>query len=116
MKRIFIYKNKETNLIVRVDLHEKQKDVDVAELQKAICNFNSNALNKRYVEMIEIDSNIYEIICFLLNEKEYKEVATIEGIIEDISNVKDYIYDILNEVENIGLQCKKIGGKNGGNN
>lgn len=112
MKRIFIYKNKGTNLIVRVDLHEKQKDLDVTEVQKAIYQFNSNALNDRYVQVLEIDSNIYEIICFLLNKKEYKEVATVEGIIEDISNVKDYIYDILNKIENIELQCKKLGGQN----
>ena len=61
--------------------------------------------------MLEIYNNIYKIICVLLNEKEYKEVATIDGIIEDISNVKDYIYDILHKIESIGVQCQKIGGK-----
>lgn len=112
MKRIFIYKDKKNNLILRVDLHEKQKELDNAEIQKAISKFNSNAQGDRYVEMLEIDSNIYEIILFLLNKKEYKQAATIEDIIERISNVESDVQDSLHEIERIGLECKKLAEKN----
>lgn len=114
MKRIFIYKNKSTNLISRVDLHEKQNGLSNEEIQNAIYEFNSNLQNDRYVVMLEIDSNIYKIISFLLNKEEYKEGATIENIIEKISDMKNDIYDFFQRMESVRLECQKLVEKLGG--
>ena len=107
MKRIFIYKDKETQKILRVDFHKAHANDSLSVINAEIQRFNKDS-ERREVELIEVEETIYNIISFCLNGNEYKVGKDIEDVLSKMEEIKDKIINIQNDIECLDDYCEKI--------
>lgn len=107
MKRIFIYKDKETQKILRVDFHKAHANDCLSVINAEIQRFNKDSA-KREVELLEVEETIYNIISFCLNDNEYKTAKNIEDVLSKMKDINDKIVDIQTDIEVLNDYCEKI--------
>ena len=107
MKRIFIYKDKETKKILRVDFHNAHANDSLSVINAEIQRFNKDS-ERHEVELLEVDEKIYNIISFCMNGNEYKIGKSIEDVISKMEEIKDEMINIQNDFEIIDIYCQKI--------
>lgn len=107
MKRIFIYKDKKTQKILRVDFHKAHANDSLSVINAEIQRFNKDS-ERREVELLEVEETIYNIISFCLNENEYKVGKNIEDVISKMEEIKDEMRNIQNDIECLDDYCEKI--------
>lgn len=116
MNYLYIYKDKETGKVNRVDTqdsitnHGKRTQVDV---DKRIDEYNLEE-NDSIVTKVEVDDIVHETIKFLLGEDEYKTIHDINNIHEDCKDLKytferieDEMYDWRYTMENLVKRIKE---------
>ena len=107
MKRIFIYKDKSTKKILRVDFHKAHANDSLSVINAEIQQFNKDS-EQRVVELIEVEETIYDIISFCLNQNEYKVSKTIEDVICKLDDIDEQIQYFQGDIENIRRYFNKI--------
>lgn len=116
MNYIYVYKDKETGKINRVDTQDYitnhgKKTQD--EIDKRIQEYNSEN-NNSIVTKIAVDDIIHETIKYLLGEDEYQATHNINNIHEDCQDLKytferieDEMYDWRYTMENLTKRIKE---------
>lgn len=110
MNYLYIYKDRETDKVSRIDTQESLTNngkITQFEIDKRIAEYNLEE-HESYVLKKEVYDEVYEAIKFLLGKDEYVTTKTINTIHNDCEELNDTLEDIESNISHMRYRIENL--------